>query len=56
MQVCYTKCRSCGESIRVSAKFCFHCGRSARPIPVFWFSFLCVLYGAYVILHNMELV
>lgn len=56
MQVYYTKCRRCGESVRVSAKFCFHCGHAARPLPVFWFSFLSALYVAYVLLDTYHLV
>ena len=56
MQVSYTKCRSCGESVRTSAKFCFRCGKSARPLPVFWFTFLSGLFVAYVLLDTYSLV
>lgn len=56
MQVSYTKCRSCGESVRSSAKFCFRCGKSARPLPVFWFTFLSGLFVTYVILDTYSLV
>lgn len=56
MQVSYTKCRSCGESVRTSAKFCFRCGKSARPLPVFWFTFLSGLFVTYVILDTYSLV
>lgn len=56
MQISYTKCRSCGESVRTSAKFCFRCGAHARPLPVFWFSFLSGLYVAYVLLDTCHLV
>ena len=55
MKVYYKKCRSCGESVRVNAKFCFRCGAHARPIPVFWFSFLCALFAAYEILGSYHL-
>lgn len=56
MKVAYVKCRSCGESVRANAKFCFRCGKPARPLPVFWFSFLSGLYVTYVLLHNYNLV
>lgn len=56
MRVYYTQCRSCGENIRVSAKFCFHCGAHARPVPVYWFSFLSALFVAYVILDTYNLI
>jgi hypothetical protein len=56
MQVSYTKCRSCGESVRTSAKFCFNCGKSARPLPVFWFTFLSALFVTYVLLDTYSLV
>ncbi len=56
MQVSYTKCRSCGESVRTSAKFCFRCGAHSRPLPVFWFTFLSGLYVAYVLLDTYNLV
>lgn len=56
MKVKYTKCRSCGESVRTSAKFCFRCGAASRPLPALWFSFLSALFVAYVILDTYNLV
>ncbi len=56
MKVYYTKCRSCDGSMRTSAKVCIHCGAHSRPLPVFWFSFLSVLFVAYAALNNYHLI
>ena len=42
--------------MRVSAKVCIHCGTRSRPLPVFWFSFLSVLFVAYALLDVYGLV
>ena len=56
MKVYYTNCRSCGESVRTSAKLCFHCGKRSRPLPAFWFSFMSLLFVGYVLLENYKLI
>ena len=56
MKVYYTKCRSCGGSMRESAKRCIHCGASKRPLPAFWFTFMSALFVTYVILDNYNLI
>jgi hypothetical protein len=55
MKVYYTKCRSCGESMRTNAKVCIHCGKHARPLPAFLFSFLSVTFVTYVVLDTYNM-
>jgi len=56
MRVYYTKCRSCGGSIRENAKLCIHCGAQSRPLPALMFSLLSALFVTYVILDTYNLV